>query len=57
MLFTMGELRKERESTLADRYLYRFGQFALDSRKRTVSRTDSPVTLTPNRLLKNSGIL
>jgi TolB-like protein/DNA-binding winged helix-turn-helix (wHTH) protein len=27
--------------------LYRFGQFALDSRKRTVSRTDSPVTLTP----------
>ena len=27
--------------------LYRFGQFALDSRKRTVSRADSPVFLTP----------
>jgi TolB-like protein/DNA-binding winged helix-turn-helix (wHTH) protein/cytochrome c-type biogenesis protein CcmH/NrfG len=27
--------------------LYRFGQFALDSRKRTVSRADSPVSLTP----------
>ena len=27
--------------------LYRFAQFALDSRKRTVSRADSPVSLTP----------
>jgi TolB-like protein/DNA-binding winged helix-turn-helix (wHTH) protein/Tfp pilus assembly protein PilF len=27
--------------------LYRFGQFALDSRKRTVSRADTPVSLTP----------
>src|ERR1700756_5275948 len=27
--------------------LYRFGQFALDSRKRTLSRADSPVSLTP----------
>jgi TolB-like protein/DNA-binding winged helix-turn-helix (wHTH) protein/cytochrome c-type biogenesis protein CcmH/NrfG len=27
--------------------LYRFGQFALDSRKRAVSRADSPVSLTP----------
>jgi TolB-like protein/DNA-binding winged helix-turn-helix (wHTH) protein/Flp pilus assembly protein TadD len=27
--------------------LYRFGQFALDSRKRTVSRANSPVSLTP----------
>ncbi len=27
--------------------LYRFGQFALDSRKRTVSRADSPISLTP----------
>ena len=27
--------------------LYCFGQFALDSRKRTVSRADSPVSLTP----------
>jgi TolB-like protein/DNA-binding winged helix-turn-helix (wHTH) protein len=43
----MGDLGKERESSLADGYLYRFGQFALDSRKRTVSRADSPVSLTP----------
>ena len=28
-------------------YFYRFGQFALDSRKRTLSRADSPVSLTP----------
>jgi DNA-binding winged helix-turn-helix (wHTH) protein/Flp pilus assembly protein TadD len=27
--------------------LYRFGQFALDSRKRTLSQADSPVSLTP----------
>src|SRR5580692_7148347 len=27
--------------------VYRFGQFALDSRKRTLSRADSPVSLTP----------
>src|SRR5271167_3070678 len=27
--------------------LYSFGQFVLDSRKRTVSRDDSPVSLTP----------
>src|SRR5712672_4568542 len=43
----MGDLRKQRESSLADGYLYRFGQFALDSRKRTVSRADSPISLTP----------
>jgi len=43
----MGDLGKERESSLADGYLYRFGQFALDSRKRTLSRADSPVSLTP----------
>jgi TolB-like protein/DNA-binding winged helix-turn-helix (wHTH) protein len=47
MAFTMDDLGKERESSLADGYLYRFGQFALDSRKRTVSRADSPVSLTP----------
>src|SRR6185369_14144132 len=40
-------LGKERESSLAGGVLYRFGQFALDSRKRTVSRADSPVSLTP----------
>jgi DNA-binding winged helix-turn-helix (wHTH) protein/tetratricopeptide (TPR) repeat protein len=28
-------------------HLYRFGQYALDARKRTVSRADSPVSLTP----------
>src|SRR5713101_3437517 len=27
--------------------LYRFGQFVLDPRKRTLSRADSPVSLTP----------
>src|SRR6266404_2733241 len=43
----MGDLGKKRESSLADGYLYRFGQFALDSRKRTVSRADSPIALTP----------
>src|SRR6266550_6681486 len=47
MALTMGDLGKERESSLADGYLYRFGKFALDSRKRTVSRADSPVSLTP----------
>src|SRR3954471_7026641 len=30
--------------------LYHFGQFALDARKRTVSRADSPVSLTPRAL-------
>src|ERR1700752_1975349 len=28
-------------------HLYRFGQFELDSRRRTLSRADSPITLTP----------
>src|SRR5438105_9471996 len=28
-------------------YLYRFGRFSLDSRKRTLARADSPVPLTP----------
>ena len=43
----MGDPGKERESSLPDGYLYRFGAFALDSRKRTLSRADSPVSLTP----------
>src|SRR3989442_3834232 len=47
MALKMGDLGKERESSLADGYVYRFGQFALDSRKRTLSRSDSPVSLTP----------
>src|SRR6202795_3869020 len=47
MALTLDDLGKGRESSPADGYLYRFGQFALDSRKRTVSRADSPVSLTP----------
>ena len=47
MALTLDDLGKDRESGLADGYLYRFGQFALDSRKRTVSRADSPISLTP----------
>jgi len=47
MALTLDDLGKERQSSLADGYLYRFGQFALDSRKRAVSRADSPVSLTP----------
>ena len=38
---------KVRESNLAHGSLYRFGQFVLDSRRRTLSRADSPVVLTP----------
>ena len=47
MALALGDLGKDRESSLANGYSYRFGQFALDSRKRTVSRADSPVSLTP----------
>jgi DNA-binding winged helix-turn-helix (wHTH) protein len=47
MALTMGDLSKESESSLTDGYSYRFGQFAMDSRKRTLSRADSPVSLTP----------
>src|SRR6202051_3992239 len=47
MTLALRDLGKDRESNLADGYLYRFGQFALDSRKRTVSRADSPISLTP----------
>ena len=43
----MGDINKDRESNLAGANLYRFGEFALDSRKRTVSRAESPVSLTP----------
>src|SRR5579872_3050716 len=28
-------------------HLYRFGQFVLDSRRRTLSHADSPISLTP----------
>jgi eukaryotic-like serine/threonine-protein kinase len=47
MALTLGDLGKDTESSLADGYLYRFGRFALDSRKRTLSKADSPVSLTP----------
>jgi len=47
MALPFGDPGKDRESRLADGYLYRFGQFALDSRKRTLFRADSPVSLTP----------
>ena len=47
MTLALRNRGEERESSLADGYLYRFGQFALDSRKRTVARADAPVPLTP----------
>jgi TolB-like protein/DNA-binding winged helix-turn-helix (wHTH) protein len=47
MTLALRDLGKDRESSLANGYLYRFGPFALDSRKRTLSRSDSPVSLTP----------
>jgi TolB-like protein/DNA-binding winged helix-turn-helix (wHTH) protein len=47
MTLALRDLGMDRESSLADGYLYRFGRFALDSRKRAVSRADSPVSLTP----------
>src|SRR5258708_23685675 len=66
---TMGDLGKDKESMLVDG-LYRFGQFALDSRKRTLSCGDSPVSLTakaddvllflaqhPNRLVTKEELL
>src|SRR5882757_2591587 len=44
---TMSDGGKDRELSPAAGYLYRFSQFALDSRKRTLSRAESPVSLTP----------
>src|SRR5258707_6665901 len=65
----MGDLGKAMESSSAG-YLYRFGRFALDSRKRTLPRADSPVALTakafdvllfparhPNRLITKEELL
>jgi TolB-like protein/DNA-binding winged helix-turn-helix (wHTH) protein/Tfp pilus assembly protein PilF len=43
----MSDLGKDRESSLAEGHVYRFGEFALDSRKRTLTRADSHVSLTP----------
>jgi TolB-like protein/DNA-binding winged helix-turn-helix (wHTH) protein len=47
MALIMGHLGKDTKSSLGDGYLYRIGQIALDSRKRTLSRAGSPVSLTP----------
>ena len=43
----MGALGNDSESKVANGGLYRFGQFALDSEKRTLSRAGLPVSLTP----------
>jgi TolB-like protein/DNA-binding winged helix-turn-helix (wHTH) protein len=66
----MAELGKATASSPAGGSLYRFGQFVLDSRKRTLSRADSPVPLTakafdvllflaqhPNRLVTKEELL
>jgi DNA-binding winged helix-turn-helix (wHTH) protein len=47
MAFTLNGLDENREPRIADGNSYRFGQFALDSRQRTLSRSNSPVSLTP----------
>ena len=47
MAHSMSDLGKDREPSPRAGHLYRFGQFALDSRKRMLSRADSPVSLTP----------
>src|SRR4029077_14516712 len=67
---TAGHLGEGHESSPAGGYLYRFGPFALDSRKRALSRADSPVALTakafdvllfltqnPNRLVTKEELL
>jgi len=67
---TAGRLGEGHESSPAGGYLYRFGRFVLDSRKRTLSRADSPVVLTakafdvllflaqhPNRLVTKEELL
>jgi eukaryotic-like serine/threonine-protein kinase len=66
----MGDLAKPTELGSANGYLYGFGQFVLDSRKRTLSRAESPVPLTakafdvllflaqhPNRLVTKEELL
>lgn len=47
MALTSGDLGNDKELGLVPGYGYRFGQFVLDSRKRTLFRADSPVSLTP----------
>src|SRR5258707_4157589 len=66
----MGDLGKGMESSPANGCLYRFGEFTLDTRKRTLPRADSPVALTakafdvllflaqhPNRLVTKEELL
>jgi TolB-like protein/DNA-binding winged helix-turn-helix (wHTH) protein len=43
----MNDHGKDTGSTVVDGYFYRFDEFALDLRKRRLSRADSPVSLTP----------
>jgi DNA-binding winged helix-turn-helix (wHTH) protein len=47
MGLALGDFSRDREPSQAAGHLYRFAQFVLDSRKRTLSRADSPVSLTP----------
>ena len=47
MALTSVDLSNDRKSSLLGGYLYRFGQFVLDPGKRTLSRADAPVSLTP----------
>ena len=43
----LSTVREASQSSSVGIYLYRFGQFVLDPRKRTLSRADSSVCLTP----------
>src|SRR6185295_8264712 len=43
----LSTVSEDRESSSLGSYLYRFGQFVLDPRRRTLFRADSPVFLTP----------
>ena len=43
----LSKVAKDRESDSAGSYLYRFGRFVLDLRRRILFRADSPVVLTP----------
>jgi DNA-binding winged helix-turn-helix (wHTH) protein len=43
----LDTIRENSESTSVGSHIYRFGEFVLDRRRRTLSRADSPVFLTP----------
>jgi TolB-like protein/DNA-binding winged helix-turn-helix (wHTH) protein/Tfp pilus assembly protein PilF len=47
MALTLGDLGKDTKSSQAGGHLYRFGQFSLDYKRRTLSRAGSPISLTP----------